>query len=164
MRRRWLITSFVVAMLLVAIVWAIKWERTVPLGQCSRLYQEYADRADVNVSFIKDFYINDSIAVDVTLMQPTTDSAWSALEDELHFEKKNYTNTGEDITHNILISWVLKSDITKYAPMGPPDYDKSFLRVIYYNKKVVSYFELDNMHELDEVCGYVLKQLKTNIK
>lgn len=161
MRRPWLITSLAAAVLLTAAVWAIRWERTVPLGQCSLLYQEYADRKDVKVSFIKDFYLNDSVSVDVTLLQPTTDSAWLALEDELHIDKKGNTYDSESIMRNITTSWVQKSDITKYSPMGSPDYNKSFLRAVHYNEKTVSYFELDNTQELDEIFGYLFKQLKT---
>lgn len=55
------------------------WPRTVPLDQCSELYRTYASFTDIHAAFIKDFRVDDSVFVDVTVLEATTDSAWDGL-------------------------------------------------------------------------------------
>lgn len=45
----------------------------------SELYNRYADKEGIEASFIKDYKVNDSVFVDVTLLEATTDSAWEVL-------------------------------------------------------------------------------------
>ena len=80
---------------------AIKlWPRTVPVEECSPVYKEYAGKPGIEVSFVKDYRINDTTFVDVTIIHASTDSAWTVLsrkfgiviipaEYEKIFEKNN---------------------------------------------------------------------------
>ena len=52
---------------------------TVSLSQCDELYRKYVDNPGIRASFIKDFPVNDTLAVDVLLLEATSDSAWCAL-------------------------------------------------------------------------------------
>lgn len=64
----------------VAIVGLVeKWDRLFPSREVSELYSRYADVPGIDVSFVKGYRINDTLAVDVTLLQATTDSSWHAL-------------------------------------------------------------------------------------
>lgn len=47
--------------------------------ETSELYNRYADKEGIEASFIKDYKVNDSVTVDVTLLEATTDSAWGEL-------------------------------------------------------------------------------------
>ena len=55
------------------------WPRTVPFDQCSDVYKHYADMDGIDATYIKGYKVNDSIFVDVTLIEATTDSAWNSL-------------------------------------------------------------------------------------
>ncbi len=55
------------------------WPRTVPFDQCSEVYKRYAKMDGVDATFIKDYKVNDTVFVDVTLLEAKTDSAWNAL-------------------------------------------------------------------------------------
>lgn len=73
---------FILALCLLIVVGtlAVKlWPRTVPFDQCSDIYKRYVGVEGIDVSFIKDFKVNDSVFVDVTLIVATTDSAWDSL-------------------------------------------------------------------------------------
>ena len=44
----------------------------------SELYNRYADKEGIEASFIKDYKVNDSVFVDVTVLEATTDSIVTA--------------------------------------------------------------------------------------
>ena len=60
------------------------WPRTVPFEQCSEVYKKYAGADGVDASFLKDYRINDTVRVDVTLLEAKTDSAWTILTDDFN--------------------------------------------------------------------------------
>ena len=73
---------FMAALLLADIV--------VMVGQCvpkshlnpsevSEVYSKYVGMDGLDVTFLKDYPLSDSVAVDVTLIEATTDSAWAVL-------------------------------------------------------------------------------------
>lgn len=74
------------------------WPRTPPIEECSPVAQHYYGRDDISVSFVKDKKINDTLDIDVTILQALTFSGWDTLcadfniiplplEVELHFRK-----------------------------------------------------------------------------
>ena len=70
--------------------------RTVPLEECSPLYRQYAGHEDIEATFVKDYPVDDTTLVDVTLLQATTDSAWESLCHEFvpyeFADSNDYTN------------------------------------------------------------------------
>ena len=53
--------------------------RTVPLEQCSELYRRYYDTPGIHASFIKNKRINDTIAVDMTLLKAEDSASYINL-------------------------------------------------------------------------------------
>lgn len=53
--------------------------RTVPLEECSELYRHYADTEGIEATFVQGYRLNDSVRVDVTLLQATDSAAWQRL-------------------------------------------------------------------------------------
>ena len=60
------------------------WPRTVPFEQCSELYQRYAHTPGIEASFVKDYRINDTLTIDATVLEATTDSAWAMLQNDFN--------------------------------------------------------------------------------
>ena len=60
------------------------WPRTVPFDQCSEVYKRYADMDGVDATFIKDYKVNDSIRVNVTLLQATDSVSWNIIAKDLN--------------------------------------------------------------------------------
>ena len=52
---------------------------TVPLGECSELYRRYADSQDIRAAYIKDYRVNDSLTINATILEATTDNSWRSL-------------------------------------------------------------------------------------
>lgn len=82
MRRHWKFWLLVIlAGLLLAAVSSVVTRQLcqVPLKECSAAYQRYHNVHGIHAIFIKDKPINDSVAVDVTLLTATDTAAWDRL-------------------------------------------------------------------------------------
>lgn len=75
----WLTTIIVCLVLLLSTLAALLWPRTVPLSECSATYRRYTGHKDIGAAYIKDYRINDSVSVSITLLEAKTDSAWESL-------------------------------------------------------------------------------------
>ena len=78
-QRFWLVVGL---LLLVecAALWAYRsCSRTLPESQCSEVYRRYAHVPGVEAAFVKGFPINDTVAVDVTLLRATDSAGWAYL-------------------------------------------------------------------------------------
>ena len=47
--------------------------------QCSKLYWQYRGQEGIKATYVKQYPVDDTTLVDVTLLQATTDSAWEKL-------------------------------------------------------------------------------------
>ena len=59
---------------------AVYWPRTVPYAQCSDLYKRYAAIDGIDATFIKDFQVNDTLFLDVTLLEAKDSAGWDMLK------------------------------------------------------------------------------------
>lgn len=75
----WPVTLTVCLLIVLGTLIVKLWPRTVPFDQCSEIYQKYASMENVKASFIKDYKVNDTVFVDVTFIEATTDSAWNVI-------------------------------------------------------------------------------------
>lgn len=65
----------------VAVVLCIKYvPRAVPWEECSEVYKRYSRVEGVRATYVKDFRVNDTLTVGVTLLEATTDSGWATLQ------------------------------------------------------------------------------------
>ncbi len=56
------------------------WPRTVPFDQCSDLYKQYVAVEGINATYIKDYKVNDTVFVDVTLLEAIDSTGWEILK------------------------------------------------------------------------------------
>ena len=81
MKRTGLITLAACFAVLVMAVVVIRYPRTVPLEECSDVYKRYKDVEGVRATYVKDYRVNDTLTVGVTLLEATTDSGWAKLQE-----------------------------------------------------------------------------------
>lgn len=86
--RKFLLSTLLVCLLAVGGAVLVKrCPRTVPLEECSELYRRYSGAEGLEVSFVQGYRLNDSVRVDVTLLQATDSAAWSILQDSLGYAR-----------------------------------------------------------------------------
>ena len=80
MMKRRLLLAILLSLLVIAGVALWRWwPRIFPSDEVSDLYLRYEHNDHISASFFQNFRVNDTLAVDVTLLQATTDSSWHAL-------------------------------------------------------------------------------------
>ncbi len=148
MKKSWPITILFCLLIIGGGAVVILWPRTVPLQECSEIYQKYANVEDVSASFIKDYKVNDTVYVDVTLLEAVDSAGWVTLKKDFEVpnlppELQQLINSGKDLvftkmiaepatSHLLAISYLTKtltifhieSDAEKYA-IEYHNFDKS---------------------------------------
>ena len=56
-------------------------QRTLPERKCSEVYKRYSRVEGVRATYVKDYRINDTLTIGVTLLEATTDSGWAMLQE-----------------------------------------------------------------------------------
>lgn len=84
MKRSWLITILLILALLGGGVAVLLLPQVVPANQCSAIYQKYAAMEGVDATFIKNYKVNDTVTVNVTILEAKTDSSWIELQSDFN--------------------------------------------------------------------------------
>ncbi len=159
------VISVAVCLVVAALVLVVKYHpRTVPIEECSQIYRDYADNPHIAVAFIKDFPVNDTLRVDVTTLQATTDSAWCALlldfgtpEELIEMYKTDKDFFVREDANAITLFYIDNVDIKKFLPSTNPD---SRLVIASHRNRTLCIFmtEKNNIKETIEL--FEIKKLK----
>ena len=161
MRRRWIVTVLVLLLFTAGGVLLKRCPRTVPFEQCSELYQRYADTEGIDASFIQGYRLNDSVRVDVTLLQSTDSAAWQRL-------MKDFAIPILPPEYNELV--IRNGSVSmRLFPKGHPErnmdttlLDNDYL--IYYRKmQNICIFHIDNEAQISALTKHKALEYETSI-
>lgn len=165
MRKRHYIILAIVAVGLLVCAAVVLRPRQLPLEECSQLYRDYADNPHVTVAFIKDFPVNDTLRVDVTTLQATTDSAWYALlqdfgaPEELIEMYKSDREFFEGKKAKVVTMFSIdKNNLRKRVPFNDPD---SRIVKVSYEKMSLCVFNTENENIKKTIKSNEIINLKT---
>lgn len=96
--RFWARFGIILMIALGVITLVFRWHRIFPTDEVSELYTRYEHVEGLDVSYIKDFKVNDTVCVDVTMLEAKTDSAWVLLKRD--FEVAELTQEYQDMIDN----------------------------------------------------------------
>ena len=80
----WLIVGVVAFLEVLIICLSLQWKYLFPTREVSELYARYADVEGIEASFIKDYKVNDSVFVDVTVLEATNTDSWDMIAKKLN--------------------------------------------------------------------------------
>lgn len=111
------------------------------------LYHRFADRKGLTVAEVDGFSLNDSVMVDVVILQAEDDEEWQRLCDEFDIR-------GEEGT----LSWLGETD----NPSIRTEWDNgTVMRVIAsHSRRTIGLYRLDNEEQYDASVEYQLNKLK----
>lgn len=110
--------------------------RTAPIDQCSEEYRKYVGFDGIEASFIKDFEINDTLNLDITVLKSTDTLNFGMLLSDFYFPqispaRQQEIDTGKEIILTKLINY---SDSTNMASSN--NKSKIMLAVSYIHKTI----------------------------
>lgn len=153
MRPKQLILPAIIFLAIVLVALAVRlWPRTVPFDQCSDLYQRYAAVDGVVATFIKDYKVNDTVFVDVTLLEAKDSAFWTTLKKDFEVpnpppDVQQFIDNGEDL---IYVKVIPKSTTTDTLLNSYPNN----VLAISHLKRTLTVFHIKNKEELNAVRHY----------
>ena len=148
-----LIISFVIGVGF--LVWFLP--PAIAYWRSSEVYKRYSKVEGVRATYIKDFRVNDTVTVGVTLLEATTDSGWAVLQEDFEVpaiqEYKEYYYDSNKVS--------LKQ-YTKSVPLysGEDTLTKDLITISYY-KHTIGHFEI---RSIEQKKAIIFKHLDDNIK
>lgn len=114
----WPVTLTVCLLIVLGTLTVKLWPRTVPFDQCSEIYKKYANVEKVKASFIKDFKVNDTVFVDVTLLEAKDSVSWTTLKKDFEVpdpspDFQQRIDRGKDLIYTKKIPKVTVADSLK---------------------------------------------------
>lgn len=153
MKKQCIITVLVCLLIVGGGAGVLLWPRTVPLGQCSEVYKTYANNPSIKASFIKDFRINDSVTVNVTLLEAVDSNGWNMLYDYFHFTLLDSASQ-KDIDNGMDIIYTKRMNKNDYQQPINDSTDEAVIRAVSHLRKTVSIFHTKNKEEEHSVLYY----------
>lgn len=80
----WGLFFLVLTVALGAITVAQRWHRIFPSHNVSDIYKRYENREGLDVSYVKRYRVNDTVFVDVTLIEVKDTSVWNSVCEDFH--------------------------------------------------------------------------------
>lgn len=165
MKRRSIHRFWAVIFVLIAVEAAIglavwQWPRLFPSHYVSEVYRSYADQPGIDATFLRDFPVNDTVTVKVTLFQAETDSAWAAL-----MKKFNIPPIPEEVQKSwgqnlnaVTFRSVSKEDFSLLSDGGTQDY---LLFVQQERQHRLAVFEIEQEIQHRMILHYIVSELST---
>ena len=155
-----IIVDILIFFIIVGVFLAVRYiPRRVPLEECSEVYKRYHKVEGVRATYVKDYPVNDTLTVGVTLLEATTDSGWAMLQEDfgLPVIPKEYEERFMDDSNRVT---------TKYFPKNVPlfvggDTIKDDLIAISFYKHSICHFVISSKEQRKAI---LYKQFEDNIK
>ncbi len=152
----WPVTLTVCLLIVLGTLTVKLWPRTVPFDQCSVAYQTYANQPSIRAAFIKDYRINDTVFVDVTFIEATTDSAWNVILNDFNMpvipeEYRELVEKNSSIEFNL----ISKEDPQKIDE----DIDNNDVLVLSRQKHSVCIFHINNKIQRNAIIRNKLDEI-----
>ena len=154
-KRFWLIIALLALVEALVCYVVLQREYLFPSDEVSEVYTRYADDESIDASFIKGYRVNDTLFVDVTLLQAKDSAGWERLLNDFHLVNAIDTNLYSQ-SQSFCISLVSKDDPTKKT--GNPD-EPLCSRVAFPYEREIHIYSTEN----DDHCMALHMHLMLNL-
>ena len=153
----WMAVAVVLLTVVTAMVAVALWPRT----QVSDLYRRYEHSGHVEVTFLRNFPINDTLTIPVTLLQASDSIGWDSLCRT--FNLPRYSQKAMAMLDSTTASF-------KKAPKRdyslPPDSNQlnNDVIVCFLFKQEACVFHIESEEQHDAILGYLMDESKKKLK
>lgn len=164
MRRRWLITLFLLVVVPTAFAFVRTHPRTLKPEECSELYRRYADSPDIRATYVKNYRVNDTLTLNATLLEALTDTGWFEMCDCFNQSAIPISSTGKAAIENGFdVLSLIPGSYPKDSVMSPTD----FAVFSYRDRYICAFHDCDSIEQekiMDALYREIFHSLKTNEK
>ena len=149
-------TAILVAGVLAALV-VLYLRTTVPYWQCSEVYKRYHKVEGVRATYIKNFPLNDTLTIGVTLLEATDSAGWEVLQRDFELIPLPPEALAFFDTNSVDLWLASKNDYCKGKDSIILNND--IIAVSYYRQKV-SVFSIVTEKQIDAIFEHQVKSIK----
>ena len=162
-KRFWLIIVILAVIETIILGFVIRRKYIVPRDEVSELYTRYENVEGIDVSFIKDFRVNDTVFVDVTLLEAKDSNGWKKLCEDFYIPQldprsQRKINEGKEMLFSRLIN---KKTL---LPSNEYNEDEDAIRSISFIKKKICIFHIKNDSEVHALFYHIFDKSVNNTK
>lgn len=160
MKRRWTITLLVILLAAAGVGLFKYWPRTIDDDQCSALYRNYLHCPGIQSTYIKGKRLNDTLRIDLTLLQATTPQGWEQLQKDFNITQPDSATTAllDQGNPDIILS-ILNHDSQPEA--GTPRTDTVNIMAASRSLQCISIFHACTPQQIDAIVDNHIDQLST---
>lgn len=152
-KRFWTVIAIVAVIEVLAIALVQQWRYIFPSHEVSEIYTRYENTDGIDASFIKDFRVNDSVFIDVTLLEAKDSAGWVLLCKDFDVPTppslfQQLISEGKDLVFSGLINKTNTESISDGYTYN--------LLAISYQSHTLSIFHLHNEEDYLSVLNYNL--------
>ena len=129
----------------------------VPYWQCSEVYKRYKDVEGIKASYVKNFPLNDTLTVGVTLLEATDSAGWEVLQRDFELIPLPPEVLAFLDTNSVDLWLASKDDYCKGKDSIILNND--IIAVSYYRQKV-SVFSIVTEKQIDAIFEHQVKSIK----
>lgn len=126
------------------------WPRTLKPEECSVLYQRYAESPDICATYIKNYRVNDTLTLNATLLEATTDSGWAILLKDFNISPLPPEILARIKHKDAVTSWYVLHG-TSDGPMDTVDKGKNDFVVASEFEHIITIFEIKSRDHMSAV-------------
>lgn len=153
MKRSRILTILLCLLLLGAGAVVILTPCTVPYEQCSDIYKKYAGTDGIKAAFVKDYKVNDTVLIDATVLEATTDSAWAVLQKDFNVPIiPELSDSCNAISVKIMTSNSTNKN-TKWNNAA------SYIRVASHNKQQICIFHTNDSNQTKSITDNIINEI-----
>ena len=115
--------------------------------QCSKLYWQYRGQEGIEASYVKQYPVDDTTLVDVTLLRATTDSAWVSLCHKF-ITPEIPDNVKEKIIYGNSVSVRIVSKDNPRIAVTPDSADRYDYLLFSPTKTTIGLFHVENVEQI----------------
>lgn len=131
--------------------------RQLPAAWCSEVFRQYRDADGVTAAFLKDFSINDSVNVDVTMLQASDSAVWAGLIISICHDG----DSGDYMPLELFFNPVAEIDSVRAVEKGLKN---KYCVVAYFKDLTVGVFHLENEQQQNAIIDCYIRLLKNQKK
>ena len=138
------------------------WPHLFPSLYVSEVYKKYADDGHVAATFLRNFRVNDSVEVDVTLLEARDDEGWDRLQKDFNATPpppEVIEILGKNLEMEI---WLAPKN--NYAFTMDSVLTNNDVVSVLYAKKQLCVFNIENEKQIDAVTIHQFEEGHTPIK
>ena len=150
------------SLLLVGLAYmVVRWPRTVPPAECSEVYRRYSEVEGIRASYLKDYRLNDTLTIGVTLLEAETDSGWVRLQEDFAIEPLP-PEVLAILDSNGVNMW--KASMSDYSVSAEKDALEYYFIAMQYCRRRLSVFEIGSREQYEAIVNYQVRNTNSNSK